>query len=84
MVRTETCRALLRRAHRHLLNSAIMVSLMGHTAVQTSVAEGFLAAQVGVVGLKRTWDQMLSSCLMSLTLMTTHLFHFRVADTEEC
>ena len=45
MVRTETSRALLRRAQRHLLNSAIMVILMGHTAVQTSVAEGFLAME---------------------------------------
>ena len=43
VVRTETCRALLRRARRHLLCSAIMVCLMGHTAVQTYVAEGFLA-----------------------------------------
>ena len=33
------------RAHRHLLNSAIMVCLMEHTAVQTSVAEGFLAVE---------------------------------------
>ena len=53
--RTETFHALLRRAQRHLLNSAIMVILMGHTAVQTCVVEGFLArsAWLGVVGLKR-------------------------------
>ena len=41
VVRTETCRALLRRAHRHLLCSAIMICLLGHTAVQSFVAEGF-------------------------------------------
>ena len=44
------CCALLRRAHRHLLNSAIKVSLMGHTAVQTSVAEGFLAMEATTHG----------------------------------
>ena len=35
-----------------------------------------------VVGWKRTWDQTLSSGLL-LTFMTTHLFHFRSADTEQ-
>ena len=47
------------------------------------------------VGLKRTWDQKLSSALMSgqlnldiiglmlLTFMTVHLFQFRFADTEK-
>ena len=47
------------------------------------------------VGLKRTWDQKLSSGLMSgqldlaitglmfLTFMTIHLFQFRFADTEQ-
>ena len=47
MVRTETCRTLLCRVHRYLLN-AFIVCLMGHTAVQTSatsVAQGFLAAE---------------------------------------
>ena len=38
------------RVHRHLLNSAIMVCLMGHTAVQTSVAEGFLAMEATMYG----------------------------------
>ena len=44
VVRTETCRTLLCRVHRYLL-SAFIVCLMGHTAVQTSVAQGFLAAE---------------------------------------
>ena len=44
VVRTETCRTLLCRVHRYLLN-AFIVCLMGHTAVQTSVAQGFLAAE---------------------------------------
>ena len=35
-----------------------------------------------LVGLKRTWDQKLSSGLL-LTFMTTHLFQFRFADTEQ-
>ena len=39
MVRTETCLTLLCRVHRYLLKSAITVCLMGHTAVQTSVAQ---------------------------------------------
>ena len=38
--RTEICRALLCRVQRYLLRSAIMVCLMGHTAVQTYVAAG--------------------------------------------
>ena len=42
--RTETSRTLLCRVHRHLLN-AFIVRLMGHTAVQTSVEQGFLAAE---------------------------------------
>ena len=42
--RTEICRTLLCRVHICLLWFAIMVCLMGHTAVQTYVAEGFLAA----------------------------------------
>ena len=33
------------RVHRHLLNSAIMVCLMGHTAAQTSVTDCFLAME---------------------------------------
>ena len=45
MVRTGTCRTLLCRVHRYLLNTAFIVCLMGRTAVQTSVAQGFLAAQ---------------------------------------
>ena len=45
VVRMETCRTLLCRVHRYLLNSAMMVCLMGHTAVQTSVADGFLAVE---------------------------------------
>ena len=40
MVRTVTCRTLLCRVHRYLLD-AFIVCLMGHTAVQTSVAAGF-------------------------------------------
>ena len=39
VVRTETCLTLLCRVHRYLLKSAITVCLMGHTAVQTSVAQ---------------------------------------------
>ena len=39
LVRTETCLTLLCRVHRYLLKSAITVCLMGHTAVQTSVAQ---------------------------------------------
>ena len=35
-----------------------------------------------LVGLKRTWDQKLSSGLL-LTFMTTHLFQFRFADAEQ-
>ena len=38
------------RVHRHLLNFAIMVCLMGHTAVQTSVADCFLAMEVMMHG----------------------------------
>ena len=34
-----------------------------------------------LVGLKRTWEQKLSSGLL-LTFMTTHLFQFRFADAE--
>ena len=41
VVRTEACRSLLCRVHRYLLKSAITVCLMGHTAVQTSVAQSF-------------------------------------------
>ena len=84
MVRTDICRALLCRIHRNLLCSAIMVYLMGQSAVQTCVAEGFLARSVwlGVVGLKRTWDQKLSSGSL-LTFMSTHLFQFRFAETEQ-
>ena len=37
--RTETCRTILYCVHRYLLKSAITVCLMGHTAVQTSVAQ---------------------------------------------
>ena len=48
VVRTETCRTLLCRVHRDLLCSAIMVCLMGHTAVQTYVAEGFLAVEATI------------------------------------
>ena len=33
---------------RYLLNTAFIVCLMGHTAVQTSVAQGFLAAQAAL------------------------------------
>ena len=40
VVRTETCRTLLCRVHRYLLD-AFIVCLMGHTAVQTSVAQVF-------------------------------------------
>ena len=43
--RTEICRTLLCRVHRYLLCFAIMVCLMGHTVVQTCVAEGFLAVE---------------------------------------
>ena len=39
VIRTETCLTLLCRVHRCLLKSAITVCLMGHTAVQTSVAQ---------------------------------------------
>ena len=39
VVRTETCLTLLCRVHRYLLKSAFTVCLMGHTAVQTSVAQ---------------------------------------------
>ena len=37
---------------------------------------------LGVVGLKRTWDQELSSGLL-LTFMSTHIFQFRFAVTEQ-
>ena len=43
--RTGTCRTLLCRVPRYLLNTAFIVCLMGHTAVQSSVEQGFLAAQ---------------------------------------
>ena len=39
VVRMETCRKLLYRVHRYLLKSAMIVCLMEHTAVQTSVAQ---------------------------------------------
>ena len=39
-------------------------------------------ALLSVVGLKRTWDQKLSSGLMSLSFITTHIFQFHYADTE--
>ena len=45
VVRTGTCLTLLCLVHRYLLNTPFIVCLMGHTAVQTSVAQGFLAAQ---------------------------------------
>ena len=35
-----------------------------------------------LVGLKRIWDQKLSSGLL-LTFMTTHIFQFRFADAEQ-
>ena len=35
-----------------------------------------------LVGLKRTWDQKLSSGLL-LTFMTTHFFQFRFSETEQ-
>ena len=41
VVRTEISLALPCRVHRHSLFSALTVYLMGHTAVQSSVAEGF-------------------------------------------
>ena len=44
VVRTETCRTLLCRVHRYLLD-AFIVCLMGHTAVHMFVAQGFLAAE---------------------------------------
>ena len=47
VLRTETCRTFLCRVHRYLLKSAIMVCLMGHTAVETSVAQS--CCQVGGV-----------------------------------
>ena len=55
-----------------------MVCLMGHTAVQSSVAEDFLAmeatsAWLGVVGLLMGWDRELSSGLMFLTFIAS--FH---------
>ena len=76
------------RVHRYLLCSAIMVCLMGRTAVQTYVAAGFFwwlrprSAWLGVVGLKRTWDQMLSSASMLVMLVTIHVFQFYFAGTE--
>ena len=55
--------------------------------MQTYVAEGFLAVEATirmarVVGLKRIWDQKLSSSLMLVPFMTVHLLQFRFADTE--
>ena len=44
-VRTGTCRTILCRVHRYLLNSATVVCLMGHTAVLTSVPDCFLAVE---------------------------------------
>ena len=41
----QICRTRLCRVRRYLLNSAIVVCLMGHTAVQTSVADGLLVLQ---------------------------------------
>ena len=40
------------------------------------------ASLLAVVGLKRTWDQKLSSDLL-LTFMTVHLFQFCFADAEQ-
>ena len=37
---------------------------------------------LGVVGLKRTWDQKLSCCLL-LMFMTTQLFQFRIAVADK-
>ena len=55
VVRTETSLALPCRVHRHLLISAIMVCLMGHTAVQSSVAEGFLAMEATIRMARCRW-----------------------------
>ena len=44
-IRKEICRTLMCRVHRYLLCSAIMVCLMGHIAVQTYVADCFLAVE---------------------------------------
>ena len=43
------------RVHRHLLNSAIMVCLMGHTPVQTYAAEGFLAFEATIRMARCRW-----------------------------
>ena len=42
-----------------------------------------ILSRLGVVGLKRTWDQKLSSGSL-LTFMSTHFFQFRFAETEQC
>ena len=41
-----------------------------------------ILSRLGVVGLKRTWDQKLSSGLL-LTFMSTHFFKFRFAEIEQ-
>ena len=53
--RTEICRTLLCRVHRYLLWFAIMVCLMGHTAMQTYVVEGFLAVEATIRMARCRW-----------------------------
>ena len=55
VVRTETCLTVLYRVHRFLLCSAIFVCLMGHIAVQTYVAEGFLAKEATICMVRCRW-----------------------------
>ena len=41
-----------------------------------------ILSKLGAIGLKRTWDQKLSSGSL-LTFMSTHFFQFRFAETEQ-
>ena len=53
------------------------------SAPNASTAQKCCTAGLILVGLKRTWDQKLSSGLMWPTFLTTHLFQFRFADTGQ-
>ena len=83
--RTEICRTLQCRVHRYLLWFAIMVCLLGHTVVQTYVAEGFLAASfhLDVVFLHETsegaaWCAVVSDVSVARNCCSQHSPHGRL------
>ena len=60
----------------HLVSSRLLA------APNASTAQKCCTAGLVLKGLKRTWDQNLSSGLMLLTFLFTHLFQFRFADSD--